>query len=85
MGEETEMSELTSNECDVPFLKRHIAELRQTLQRIVDQARSTSAAANCCLVHRQLLGEARQILDEADNDRTARFMELEALEEQDNG
>lgn len=79
------MSQPTSKDCDIPFLERHIAELRQVLQRVVDTARFTSAAANCCLVHRQLLGEARQILDEADNDRTARFMELEALEEQDNG
>lgn len=69
---------------DPIFLKRQVSELRTMLTRIVRHARSTSAAANCCLVHRQVIGEARELLDEADNDRIARFMELEAMEENDN-
>lgn len=81
----TSRSDIPAEDVDVQFLCRHIAELRQMLERIVRGARATSAAANYCLVHRQLLGEARQILDEADNDRVARFMELEAMEEKDNG
>ena len=70
-------------ESDPIFLRREVFELRDILARIVNSARSTSAAANGCIVHRQLLGEARQVLDEPDDDRICRFMELEALEESD--
>lgn len=68
---------------DPVFLQRQVAELQDILRRVVTTARSTSAAANCCLVHRQVIGEARQVLDEEENDRIARYMELEAMEEAD--
>lgn len=39
-----------------------IAELERILRRIVETAASTSHHANYCVVHRQLLGEARELM-----------------------
>ena len=68
---------------DPIFLQRQIDELQDMLRSILKDARETSSAANRCTVQRQLLGQARELLEEEDNDRIARFMELEALEESD--
>jgi hypothetical protein len=38
------------------------SDLRSVAQRILESARETCAAANCVLVHRQLIGELREAL-----------------------
>lgn len=45
------------------ILTNRIAELERILRRIVDTAAPTSHHANYCVVHRQLLGEARELME----------------------
>lgn len=73
----------TDQHVDPVFLQRQVIELQSMLRSILNDAQATCAAANRCTVHRQKLGEARELLEEADNDRVARYMELEAMEEAD--